>query len=203
MSDQLELMVKYLVHLQFYSEEEDVLFSRDKKHRLRIKGIGPVIAAFENVFARNLDLIRKKRFKEFLEAIAKEVQFDVEAVLIQFNDNARDLGSHNLTDELCANFLIGPVRSFLQTREFEGRMFIIKREAERRLGTPDAKRVISQRVSNCFSKNEYSVSMLHNLALLNYLTSVFGSEATKAEVQIVLDQMSEELIGKLVDGLDC
>ncbi len=58
MSDQLELMVKYLVHLQFYSEEEDVLFSRDKKHRLSIKGIGPVVIAFEEEFKRHIPLIR-------------------------------------------------------------------------------------------------------------------------------------------------
>ncbi len=52
MSDQLELMVKYLINLQFYSEEEDVLYSRDKRNKITIPGIGEVIAAFENEFIR-------------------------------------------------------------------------------------------------------------------------------------------------------
>lgn len=203
MKDQLELMVKYLVHLQFYSEEEDLLYSRDKKHSLRIRGIKSVIAAFENVFLRNLDLIRKKQYKTFLAEVAKVVPFDVEAVLLQFNDNVQDLGSENLTDELCANFLIGPIRANLQTREFEACIYAIQRKAEKLLATPDAKSVISERLSDCYSRNEYSVSMLHNLALLNHLTRLFGSEETVTEVQIILDQMSDELVGKLAESHGC
>ena len=103
MSDQLELMVKFLIHLQFYSEEEDVLFSRDKKDTLTIPGIGEVVAAFENEFQKNIDLIRKKQFRAFLEAVSKKIDFDVEAILVDFNRQVTELGSHNLTDELSAN----------------------------------------------------------------------------------------------------
>jgi hypothetical protein len=197
MTDQLELMVKYLVHLQFYSEEEGVLYSRDKKHRLTIKGIGPVIAAFEEEFKRHLHLIRKKEFHAFLKEIAKKIPFDVEAVLLQFNDSVRELGSHNLTDELSANFLIGPIRQSLQTSEFEACMYEVRREAIQCLGTNDAMKVVDDRISDFYSKNEFSVSMLHNLALLNLLTSLYGSEETRERVELILEQFCDELITKL------
>lgn len=197
MTDQLELMVKYLVHLQFYSEEENVLFSRDKKHRLSIKGIGPVVLAFEEEFKRHLHLIRKKEFRAFLDAIAKKVPFDVESVLLQFNDSVRELGSHNLTDELSANFLIGPIRQSLQVREFEACMYEVRKEAIERLGTNDAKMLVDNRISEFYSTNEFSVAMLHNLALLNLLTSLYGTEETQDRVNLILEQFCEELITKL------
>jgi hypothetical protein len=197
MNDQLELMVKYLVHLQFYSEEEQVLFSRDKKHRLSIKGIGPVVLSFEEEFKKNLHHIRRKEFRAFLEAVAKTIPFDIEPVLLKFNDSVREIGSHNLTDELSANFLIGPIRSALQTREFESHMYDIRRDAIQRLGTEDAKTIVDERISKFYSTNEFSVSMLHNLALLNLLTSLYGSEEVQDRVGLIVEQFCNELITKL------
>jgi hypothetical protein len=197
MTDQLELMVKYLIHLQFYSEEEDVLFSRDKKHRISIDGIGPVVAAFEEEFRSRVHLIRRKEFRRFLDEVARAIPYDVEAVLFEFNRSVGEIGSHNLTDELSANFLIGPIRSALQTREFDLCMYDIRRDAIRRLGTEDARKIVDERISDFFSRNEFSVSMLHNLALLNFLTSLYGPEETQDRVGLILEQFSEELISKL------
>lgn len=197
MTDDLELMVKYLVHLQFYSEEEGVLFSRDKKHRLSIKGVGPVISAFEEEFKRNLHLIRRKEFRAFLDSVAKKIPFDVEPVLLQFNESVREIGSHNLNDELSANFLIGPIRSTLQIREFEACMYDIRRDAIKRLGTDDAKEVVDERISKFYSMNEFSVSMLHNIALLKLLTSIYGTEEVQERVGMIFEQFCEELVTKL------
>jgi hypothetical protein len=197
MTDDLELMVKYLVHLQFYSEEEDVLFSRDKKHRISIEGIGPVVIAFEEEFKRHIHLIRRKEFRAFLEAVAKKVPFDIESVLIEFNDKVREIGSHNLNDELYTNFLIGPIRSALQTREFEACMYEIRRDAIERVGSEDAKQVVDERISKYYSLNDFSVSMLHNLALLNLLTSLYGSAEVQDRVGLILEQFCNELVVKL------
>ncbi|MFW9833988.1 MAG: hypothetical protein ACFFEK_08345 [Candidatus Thorarchaeota archaeon] len=193
----MELMVKYLVHLQFYSEEEDVLYSRDKKHRLSIKGIGPIVLAFEDVFKRHIHLIKRKEFHKFLREVSRIVPFNVEQVLLEFNDSVREIGSHNLTDELSANFLIGPIRSALQTREFEACMYNIRRKAIERLGREDAKKIVDQRISQFYSTNEFSVAILHNLALLNLLTSLFGNEEVQDRVQLIVKQLSEELVTKL------
>ena len=197
LTDQIELMVKYLIHLQFYSEEEDVLFSRDKKHTLSIPGIGLVVAAFENEFQQHVHLIRKKEYRTFLNLIAKKIPFDSESVLLNFNRSVRELGSHNLTDELSANFLIGPIRSFLQSREFDACMYEIKHEAMIRLGTDDAKTIVSDRISDFFSRNDSTVSMLHNLALLKFLTFLYGSKETQQRVVRIFDQYCEELASKL------
>ena len=190
-------MVKYLVHLQFYSEEEGVLYSRDKKHRLSIKGVGPVITAFEEEFKRHLHLIRRKKFRAFLDAVANTIPFDVEPVLLEFNDSVREIGSHNLTDELSANFLIGPIRSALQTREFETCMYNVRREAIHRLGTDDAKSVVDERIAKFYSTNEFSVSMLHNLALLKFLTTLYGTDEIQDRIGLIYEQFCDELVTKL------
>jgi len=197
MTDQLELMVKYLIHLQFYSEEEGVLYSRDKKHRISIDGIGPVINAFEGEFSSRIHLIRRKEFRRFLDEVARVIPYDVESVLLEFNRSVKEIGSHNLTDELSANFLIGPIRSALQTKEFDLCMFDIRRDAIRRLGTEDAKSIVDARISDFYSRNEFSVSMLHNLALLRMLTTLYGSPEVQDRVGLIFEQFCEELISKL------
>ncbi|MGY5881207.1 MAG: hypothetical protein RTV31_13205 [Candidatus Thorarchaeota archaeon] len=197
MPDQLELMVKYLIHLQFYSEEEDVLFSRDKKHKLSIPGVREVVLAFENEFQQHIDLIRKKQYRAFLDAINRKIQFDVEAVLVEFNRSVSELGGHNLTDELSANFLIGPIRSYLQTREFDACIYEIKHEAVIRLDSENAKAHMSARISDFFSRNDSSVSILHTLALLKYITFIYGPKETQLRVVRVFDQYCEELASKL------
>ncbi|MHA2302610.1 MAG: hypothetical protein ACXACD_16810 [Candidatus Thorarchaeota archaeon] len=197
MTDQLELMVKYLVHLQFYSEEEDVLFSRDKKDCLSIDGIGPVVAAFEEEFKRHLHFIRKKEYRAFLEAVAEELPYDAESVILEFNDSVRELGSHNLTDELAANFLIGPIRTALQTQEFETCMAEMRRKAVKRLGTDDAKQVVKERISDFYSRNDSTVSMLHNLTLLRFLASLYAPEATQDRVNQMVDMYCDQLLEKL------
>jgi len=197
MTDQLELMVKYLVHLQFYSEEDDVLFSRDKKNTLSIEGIGPVIAAFEDEFKRNLQSIREKEYRAFLEAVAEEIPFDVESVMLEFNESLRELGSHNLTDELAANFLIGPIRTALQTREFEACIAEVKSYAIERMDTNDAEEVVNARISDFYSRNDSTVSMLHSLVLLRFLTTQYGSDAAKQRVNRTVHQYTDELVAKL------
>ncbi|TFG28413.1 hypothetical protein EU528_11255 [Candidatus Thorarchaeota archaeon] len=197
MPDQLELMVKYLIHLQFYSEEEDIFYSRDKKEKLSIPGIREVVLAFENEFQQHIQLIRRKEFRAFLEAIARKIPFEVEQILIDFNLNVGELGSQNLTDELSANFLVGPIRSFLQSREFEVCIYEITREAIIRIGTDDAKSLVDDRISDCFSRNDPSVSMLHNLALLKFITFIYGSKETQRRVVRIFDQYCEELATKL------
>jgi hypothetical protein len=200
MTDQLELMVKYLVHLQFYSEEEDVIFSRDKKHRVSIKGAGPVVAAFEDVFMRNIHLIRRKEFRAFLEEVAKTVPFDIEPVLIQFLRSVREIGSHNLTDELAANFLIGPIRSALQTREFDSCIYNVRRDAIARFGGNNAKQIVDEKLSGYYSRNDFLISMLHNLAFLKLLADLFGDLETQDRVGIVCDKFCQDLVDKLSEN---
>ncbi|MFW9888017.1 MAG: hypothetical protein ACFFER_07545 [Candidatus Thorarchaeota archaeon] len=197
MPDQLELMVKYLVHLQFYSEEDVVLFSRDKKDRLAIEGIGPVVAAFEEEFRSHLHFIRKKKYRAFLEAVAEEIPYNVESVMIEFNDSVRELGSHNLTDELAANLLIGPIRTDLQTREFEACISKAKRAAIDQMNANDPEDVVNERISDLYSHNDSTVSMLYNLTLLRLLASLYASDMTKQRVNRIFELYSNELVAKL------
>ncbi len=193
-------MVKYLIHLQFYPEEEDVIFSRDKREKIKIPGVGKVISAFENEFLKHLDLIRKKQYRKFLEEVNRKIDFDVESILVDFNKSVEELGSDNLTDELSANFLIGPIRTQLHIREFDECIYEIKHEAIIRVETDNAKEIINERIADFFSRNEPSVSMLHNLALLKYITFLYGPKETQFRVVRVFDQYCEQLASKLSES---
>ena len=79
-------------------------------------------------------------------------------------------------------------------------MYEIRRDAIQRVGTDDAKIVVDERISDYYSTNEFSVSMLHNLALLRLLTSLYGSEEVQDRVGLILEQFCEELVIKLSKG---
>ncbi len=128
MEDQLELMVKYLVHLQFYSEEEDVIFSRDKKTRIHVPGAKQVVTAFEEFLKQHIDLIREGKYLKYLERVAETIPIRTTEVEWEFQSNVREIGEEGLSDELAANFLIGPIRSTIQAKEFEVLMEPVKRE---------------------------------------------------------------------------
>ncbi|MGY5852092.1 MAG: hypothetical protein RTU92_00835, partial [Candidatus Thorarchaeota archaeon] len=111
MENQLELMVKYLVYLQFYSDEEDILFSRDKKVQVSIPGIGPVIDAFVTEFMRPIHLISSGEYRLYLVELAKTLPFDIDEIEQEFNRSMGELPPAEHRIELIANFLIGPIRS--------------------------------------------------------------------------------------------
>ena len=85
----------------------------------------------------------------------------------------------------------------LQSREFDACIYEIKHEAIIRLGTDDAKAIVSDKISDFFSRNDSTVSMLHNLALLKFLTFLYGSKETQLRVVRIFDQYCEELASKL------
>ncbi|MHA2424551.1 MAG: hypothetical protein ACXAEF_07170, partial [Candidatus Thorarchaeota archaeon] len=119
MEDQVELMVTYLVHLQFYSKDTDELVSRDKKSKLHIHGIGPIVEAFKCDLLGPIDLIKAGEYREYLYAVEKVLPIDLDAIEAEFNSNVSQLSNQELSPELVVNFLVGPIRSNLQNREFE------------------------------------------------------------------------------------
>ncbi len=199
MEDQLELMVKYLVHLQFYSEEEDVIFSRDKKTRIHVPEARGVVKAFEEYLKKDLHLVREERYTEYLERVATTLPIRTTEVEWEFQKNIREVGEAGLSDELAANFLIGPIRSTIQTREFEVSMERIKREARRRLPRPLEDSTIDGRLAYLYSSNDKTVSLLHNLTFLRLLASLFGEPESYETIDGLVKEHSEKLIKKLIE----
>ncbi|MFX1416857.1 MAG: hypothetical protein ACFFC0_08590 [Promethearchaeota archaeon] len=199
MEDQLELMVKYLVHLQFYSEEEDVIFSRDKKTRIHVPEARNVVKAFEEYLKKDLYLIREGRYSEYLEKAATSLPIRTTEVEWEFQKNVREVSEEGLSDELAANFLIGPIRSTIQTREFEVSMERVKREARRRLPGPLEDTTIESRLAHLYSSNDKTVALLHNLTFLRLLASLFGEPESYKAIDALVREHSEELITKLIE----
>ncbi|MFX1370029.1 MAG: hypothetical protein ACFFAY_15660 [Promethearchaeota archaeon] len=197
MTDQMELMVKYLVHLQFYSEEEGILFSRDKKVRVHLPEAKSVVLAFEEELKRPLQLISERKYSQYLEQIAEKLPIRATEVEWEFQKNIRELGEGGVTDELATNFLVGPIRSTLQTREFEVMMDRLKREVRRRLPEPLQETTVEGQLSKLYSTNDESVSILYNLVFLKLLSSIYGDSSITEKVESLIEQYSEEVIVKL------
>jgi hypothetical protein len=190
-------MVKYLVHLQFYSEEEGVLYSRDKRLTLKIPGIAQVVDGFVRDLTRPIGLVQEKEYRSYLETVAQKIPIDVDKIEHEFVSSVKELPSDQLTDELAANFLIGPIRSILQTREFESCIQQVVHDAEESLKTPDAGATVKGHLSNLYSINDDSVSLLYNLSLLRYLASIYGDRTIFTEVDQLVKKHCEDLVTKL------
>ncbi|UCE09244.1 MAG: hypothetical protein JSW61_09715 [Candidatus Thorarchaeota archaeon] len=197
MADNLELMVKYLVHLQFYSEEEGALYSRDKKHKLTVPGIAQVIDGFVRDLTKPILLVQSKEYRSYLEAIALKLPIDVDDIEREFQDSLSELPADQLTDELAANFLIGPIRSSLQSREFESCIEQVRSDAEERLQGVDAATTIKARLYDLYSKNDGTVSLLYNLSLLRLLASIYGNRSIFTEIDLLVKSHCDELVDKL------
>ncbi len=198
MEEQIELMVKYLVHLQFYSEESDVLFSRDKKSSLHITDIGPVISAFVAELLRPIEHIRAGEYRSYLVELAKDLPFDIDVVESDFNYSLSQIPEQDLSPELIVNFLVGPIRSTLQNQEFENVMKHVLNSASSSLGAKDSEEVLEARVKELYSRNEESVALLYSLTFLRLLVSIYGSNELYHSVDGIVHKYIEKLISLLL-----
>ncbi|MGY5874726.1 MAG: hypothetical protein RTU30_03175 [Candidatus Thorarchaeota archaeon] len=195
--NQLELMVTYLVYLQFYSEDEDILFSRDKKVKVSIPGIGPVVDAFVEEFMRPIHLISSGDYRLYLDELAKTLPFDADQIEQEFNRSMGDLPPAEHRIELIANFLIGPIRSALQKREFEDCMDNVIDEAMVRVTDPKTRSTLRSRLEDLYSHNDPSVSLLYNLVLVRLLASIYGNEVIRVKVDEMVQTRCNDLVTKL------
>jgi len=189
--------VKYLVHLQFYSEEDGVLFSRDKKVRVQLPEAKPVVLAFEEELTKHLPLIKERSYTQYIEQVGKNLPIRPTEVEWEFQKNIRELGQGGLNDELATNFLVGPIRSTLQTKEFEVFMDRLKREVRRRLVSPLTESTVDGMLAKLYSTSDESVSILYNLVFLRLLTKIYGDAATLEKIESLISKYSEEIILKL------
>ena len=198
MEDKIELMVTYLVHLQFYSEEREVLFSRDKKSNLHIPGIGPVISAFVSELLRPIEHIRAGEYRLYLTELSRVLPFDIDTIETDFNKSISQLPENQRSPELIVNFLVGPIRSTIQNHEFEKVMGQILETSIGKLGVKDAKEVIGTRIEELYSRNEENVAILYSLVFLRFIVSIYGSDDLFHTVNVIVNKYSENLVSLLL-----
>jgi len=198
MESSLELMAKYLVHLQFYSEDEDVIVSRDKQIRIFILGAKQIVTSFVDELTDSIDLIPKREFRKYLEKRAKRLPIDVTALEREFMGTINQLGESGYTDEIAANFLIGGIRTALQRNEFESCIKDVKRKLEVKLGHESGEQ-IQERLEYLYSTSDPTVSLLHNLALLRLLASIFGTDEMHTGINKLVMEHCETLLSKLIE----
>jgi len=196
MESSLELMAKYLVHLQFYSEDEDVIVSRDKQVRVFIPGAKQIVASFVDELTDSIDLIPKREYRKYLEKRAERLPIDVSVLEKEFLDTISQLDESGYTDEIAANFLIGGIRTALQRTEFESCIKDVKHKLEVKLGNESGEQ-IQERLEYLYSTSDPTVSLLHNLALLRLLASIFGSNVMYTGINKLVMEHCETLFSKL------
>ncbi|MDF1538456.1 MAG: hypothetical protein P1Q69_06100 [Candidatus Thorarchaeota archaeon] len=198
MEDQIELMVTYLVHLQFYSEDTGELFSRDKQSKLFIHGIAPIVDAFRCELLGPIDLIKTGNYRQYLDEIAKVLPIDIDIVEDDFNRNVSQLTTQELGPELIVNFLVGPIRSNLQNTEFEKAIEDILFLAFMRYKTLRPREELQTKLKDMYSQNDSCVAMLYNLVLLRLLVSKYGGDELQYRVNGWVTKYSNDLVSRIV-----
>lgn len=198
MDEQVELMVKYLVHLQFYSEEGELLFSRDKKSSIHIPGISSIVSAFVSELLRPINHVRAGEYRMYLNEVSKVIPLNIDAIETEFNGNISQLPENQLTPELIVNFLVGPIRSSLQNHEFGILMTRILETAANKLRTGGSEEVIENRIKELYSRNEESVALLYNLVFLRFLIKIYGDDDLYDRVNDLVNNYQEQLVSLLL-----
>jgi hypothetical protein len=197
MEDSLHLMVTYLVHLQFYDEEEDVLYSRDKKVKIVIPGIKPIIQTFVDELTKHLDYLKSKNYRGYIDEIAKVLPINADEIKQEVRSSIKILPENELTTEMMANFTIGPIRSALHKSEFESCMNQVIQKSENKLLKQDAKEIIQKRIAEYYSMNDENVSVLYNLVVLRKLAQTFGNNEVLKRIERLIDEYKNQLVKKL------
>jgi hypothetical protein len=198
MENSLHLMVTYLVHLQFYDEEEDVLYSRDKKVKVSIPRIKQVIQAFVDELIKHLDHLKSGNYREYIDEIAKVLPINADEIEHEVKSSIEILPENELTTEMMANFTIGPLRSSLHKTEFESCMNSVIQTAEKKLARIDSREIIQNRLANLYSINDERVSLLYNLVVVRLLASVFGTRELVAQIERLIENHKAQLIENLI-----
>ena len=198
MEDSLHLMVTYLVYLQFYDEDEDILYSRDKKVKISIPGIKPIIQAFVDELIKPIDYLKSKNYRGYIEEIAKILPINVDEIESEVLSSIEILPENELTIEMIANFTIGPIRSVLHKIEFEKCMNQVVQEVERIIIQEDSREIIQKHLTELYSINDENVSLLYNLVLVRLLASKFGTNDLVNHIDKLIDKQSTQLIQKLL-----
>jgi len=198
LDDAIELMVEYLVCLQFYDDEDESLYSRDKKIKIKIPGIRPIIKSFIDDFLSCIDLVSHKAYRDYLERLVPKLGFDITNVWTEFNNNINELPQNELTPELVVNFLIGPIRSNLQNSAFSQLMTHVKAMALARLPDSSHAASIDSKIGDAFSRNDDSVSILYNLGFLRFLVIKYGDDILLDSVNELVSNYSMKLVTRLI-----
>ena len=183
--------------LQFYSEEDESIFSRDKKYKIHVPGIRVPIQSFIRYLVAPIDLVRKDHYREYLERVCEKVDFDITQVWDNFMGNISDLSDEDLSVELVVNFLVGPIRSTIQQREFNRLVEQLKTSIDRDLSDSVDKSKIQLALEDAFARNDESVSMLYNLSFLRYIITEFGNGLVLTEVDKCISHYTMQLKQKL------
>jgi hypothetical protein len=145
-----------------------------------------------------MDLVRAGNYRQYLEIVGLEIDFDIESVWSEFEDNFSDLSDKELTIELIVNFLVGPIRSNIQHREFQKIMESVKLNAVQKLGSSAQRTSIQKNLEETYERSDESVGLLFNLGFLRYIVEKYGSreliDLVDNQISIYTDKLTNKLV---------
>ncbi|TXT54203.1 MAG: hypothetical protein BAJATHORv1_80010 [Candidatus Thorarchaeota archaeon] len=198
MDESLIGMIRYLVYQQFCSDSEDILYSRDKRIKIKIPGIREVAETLVRTFSGNLTLLETNQYYEYLVEIDKILPLDIEKEWKEFKRVTDDLGDE-LNGPLAVNFLVAPIRSRMQQHEFEAYMSEAVIKASEQISTPHPQLTARDRLSQLYQLNDSTVSILYNLAFARLLASIFDYHEIYELIDDILSAKMDILVEKIVN----
>lgn len=186
MSDKIEELkdeevIKYLLFQQFYYGE-DVIYGRTRDVSEYISGSGYVIEAFLKILVKDIQLIRDKKYKEYLEIFSNNgYGFNYEAVYDRFLNTCKNL-NQELTPQLVTSFLVSEMLMEIRKDCFdetlnEIRIILIEyvtRSNKKRKNQMDLdlESIINQKMEkmrHLYSINSKDIGMIYNLSFLKMI----------------------------------
>lgn len=186
MSDKIEELkdeevIKYLLFQQFYYGD-DVIYGRTRDISEYINGSGHVIESFLKMLTKDIQLIRDKKYQEYLQNFANEAYiFNCEAVYNRFMNTCKNL-NQELSSQLVTSFLISELLMEIRKDCFdetlnEIRIILIdnitKLNKKRNIREDfDLESIINQKMEkmrHLYSINSNDIGMIYNLSFLKMI----------------------------------
>ena len=204
-------VIKYLLFQQFYYGN-DQIFGRTREIHETIPGCGAVIEKLYDVLVKNIQLIRERKFREYLEIFAEAVYpINTEVILAKIAEELANVTQVQQTPQIVTTVCISELLMSIRKRCFEEatneiRIILIEKITKFNKSVISNKRIqisedfIESKMNNLkqlFSLNDSSIGMIYNLSFLKTIAFKFSDKRVHKHTSRLLQSYMETVVDKI------
>jgi hypothetical protein len=204
-------VMKYLLFQQFYYGN-DQIFGRTREISETIPGCGAVIEQLYGVLEKNIQLIRERKFREYLEKFAEAIypiNIDIifEKIIEELDNVTHEQQTPQIITSVCISGLLMNVRKgCFEEATNEIRIILIEKMTKfNRTVLANKKIQISEdfielkmdNLKKLFSLNDPSIGMIYNLCFLKTIAFKFMDKRVHRHASRLLQNYMEIVVDKI------
>lgn len=207
-------IIKFLLFQQFYYGS-DLIYGRTREISEEINGSGPTIETFYERLIEDIDLIREKKYKEYLGAVNQNLfPIDVEGIYTVFRKSYENIKGH-ITKQLATSLLVGELLMSIRRQCFDDslseiKIYLIDHISSNYTDTSDHRiEVIEdyidermQKLNQLFALNSGDIGMIYNLSFLKFIAFKMGEIRVYKTTKKILKKYIQKVVQLLLQEIN-